>query len=101
MLKNSLKIKPSDVGRSITDFHLGLSEEELEKLIRTVTTKSVGVSQEVSGGQGRVYELHIQPYLTGDKKIDGAVLSFGITQNQPDVDGWCVRWILPIPPVAE
>ncbi|HTY75745.1 MAG TPA: CheR family methyltransferase, partial [Candidatus Nanoarchaeia archaeon] len=69
------KIKPSDLGRSITDFHLGLSEEDLEKLIRTVTTKFVGVSQEVSGGQGRVYELHIQPYLTGDKKVDGAVLS--------------------------
>jgi two-component system, chemotaxis family, CheB/CheR fusion protein len=69
------KIKPSDVGRSITDFHLGLSGEELEKAIRNVTTKLVANSQEVSGGQGRVYEMHIQPYLTVDKKVDGAVLS--------------------------
>ena len=69
------KIKPSDVGRSITDFQLGLSAEELEKAIRNVTTKFVAVTQEVSGGQGRVYEMHIQPYLTVDKKVDGAVLS--------------------------
>jgi len=69
------KIKPSDVGRSITDFHLGLSAEELEKAIRNVTTKFMAVTQEVSGGQGRVYEMHIQPYLTVDKKVDGAVLS--------------------------
>ena len=69
------KIKPSDVGRSITDFHLGLSAEELEKVIRNVTTKFVAATQEVSGGQGRVYEMHIQPYLTVDKKVDGAVLS--------------------------
>jgi len=69
------KIKPSDVGRSITDFHLGLSSEELEKAIRNVTTKLVATSQEVSGGQGRFYEMHIQPYLTADRKGDGAVLS--------------------------
>jgi two-component system CheB/CheR fusion protein len=69
------KIKPSDVGRSITDFHLGLSAEELEKAIRNVTTKLVAATKEVSGGQGRVYEMHIQPYLTVDKKVDGAVLS--------------------------
>ncbi len=69
------KIKPSDVGRSITDFQLGLSAEELEKAIRNVTTKLVAATKEVSGGQGRVYEMHIQPYLTVDKKVDGAVLS--------------------------
>jgi len=45
------KIKPSDVGRSITDFHLGLSAEELEKAIRSVTTKFVAATQEVSGGK--------------------------------------------------
>ncbi len=69
------KIKPSDVGHSITNFHLGLSPEELEKAIRNVTTKFVAATQEVSGGQGRVYEMRIQPYLTVDKKVDGAVLS--------------------------
>ena len=69
------KIKPSDVGRSITDFQLGLSAEELEKAIRKVTTKLEVVSQEVSGGQGRFYEMHIQPYLTEEQKVDGAVLS--------------------------
>jgi signal transduction histidine kinase len=69
------KIKPSDVGRSITDFHLGLSAEELEKAIRNVTTKFVAATKEVSGGHGRVYEMRIQPYLTVDKKVDGAVLS--------------------------
>jgi two-component system, chemotaxis family, CheB/CheR fusion protein len=69
------KIKPSDLGRSITDFHLGLSSEELERAIRDVTTKFVAATKEVSGGQGRVYEMRIQPYLTVDKRVDGAVLS--------------------------
>ena len=49
--------------------------EELEKAIRNVTTKSVAVTQEVSGGQGRVYDMHIQPYLIVEKKVDGGVLS--------------------------
>jgi len=47
----------------------------LEKAIRNVTTKFVAATKEVSGGQGRVYEMRIQPYLTVDKKVDGAVLS--------------------------
>ena len=47
----------------------------MEKAIRNVTTKLVAATKEVSGGQGRVYEMHIQPYLTVDKKVDGAVLS--------------------------
>jgi signal transduction histidine kinase len=47
----------------------------LEKAVRNVTTKLVAATLEVSGGHGRFYEMRIQPYLTVDKKVDGAVLS--------------------------
>jgi two-component system CheB/CheR fusion protein len=71
-----LKILPSDVGRSITIINLGVQVEGLEKTITDAITKLTVVNQEVAGFEGRLYEMRVRPYLTEEKKIDGAVLSF-------------------------
>ena len=71
-----LRILPSDVGRSITNVSPGVHIEDLEKTIMEVITKLTVVSREVAGVEGRWYEMRIRPYLTEEKKIDGAVLSF-------------------------
>jgi len=42
---------------------------------RNVTTKFVAATKEVQGVKVVFYEMRIQPYLTVDKKVDGAVLS--------------------------
>jgi two-component system CheB/CheR fusion protein len=71
-----LRILPSDVGRSIANVNPGVHIEDLEKSIAEVITNLKSVSREVEGVEGRCYEMRIRPYLTEEKKIDGAVLSF-------------------------
>jgi two-component system, chemotaxis family, CheB/CheR fusion protein len=71
-----LKISPSDVGRSITDFNLGVHDVDLGKTISNVTTKLTAVTQEVVCAEDRLCEMQVRPYLTEAKKIDGAVVSF-------------------------
>ena len=71
-----LKISPSDVGRSITDFNQGVHAVDLGKTISDVTTKLADVIQEVVCAEDRLCEMRVRPYLTEEKKIDGAVLSF-------------------------
>ena len=71
-----LKISPSDIGRPITDFNLGIHVVDLGKTISDVTTKLTDVIQEVACANNRLCEMRVRPYLTEEKKIDGAVASF-------------------------
>ncbi len=71
-----LKISPSDVGRSITDFNQGVHAVDLGKTISNVTTKLNAITQEVECAEDRLCEMQVRPYLTETKKIDGAVVSF-------------------------
>ena len=71
-----LKISPSDVGRSITNINSGVHIEDLEKTITDVITKLTPINQEVTCPEDRCYEMRVRPYLTEEKKVDGAVLSF-------------------------
>ena len=71
-----LKISPSDVGRSITDFNQGVHAVDLGKTISDVTSKLAGVIQEVACAEDHLCEMRVRPYLTEEKKIDGVVLSF-------------------------
>ena len=71
-----LRLSPSDVGRSIANIKLGVTVADLEKTIAQVITKLSALNQEVAGAEDRWYEMRIRPYLTEEKRIDGAVLSF-------------------------
>ncbi len=71
-----MRISPSDVGGSIANVTPGVHIEDLEKTITDVIDKLTPVSREVEGLEGRCYEMRVRPYLTEDKKIDGAFLSF-------------------------
>ena len=71
-----LKISPSDVGGSIVNITPGVHIENLGKIITQVIDKLTPISREVEGLEGHFYEMRIRPYLTEDKKIDGAFLSF-------------------------
>ena len=48
----------------------------MEKTITNVITKLTAINQEVTYAKDRLLEMRIRPYLSGEKKIDGAVLSF-------------------------
>jgi two-component system CheB/CheR fusion protein len=71
-----LKIMPSDVGHPITNVNMGVHGADLENTIADVITKLSVVNREVELTGGRPSEMRIRPYLTEEKKIDGAVLSF-------------------------
>jgi two-component system, chemotaxis family, CheB/CheR fusion protein len=69
-----LSLASTDVGRSIIDLNLKVPipdlEQSLTQVIETVTSKE----QEIQDRQGHWYALRIRPYMTGDNKIDGAVM---------------------------
>jgi two-component system CheB/CheR fusion protein len=71
-----LKISPSDVGQSITHVSLDIDVADLKKIIMDVITKLTPVIREVACSEDRLCEMQVRPYLTEEKKIDGAVLSF-------------------------
>jgi two-component system CheB/CheR fusion protein len=70
-----LKISPSDVGRLITGIKLAVHIENLEQTILDVISKLRVVTQEIEYDENRWCEMRVRPYLTADKKIDGAVIS--------------------------
>ncbi len=71
-----LRISPSDVGSSIANITPGVHIQDLDKTITEVIDKLTPVSREVEGLEDRCYEMRVRPYLTEDKRIDGAFLSF-------------------------
>jgi two-component system CheB/CheR fusion protein len=67
---------PTDVGRPITNIRLNIAVKEIEKLITEVITKLTTIKMDLQDNNGRWYELRIRPYITEEKRIDGAVISF-------------------------
>jgi two-component system, chemotaxis family, CheB/CheR fusion protein len=70
-----LNLLPADVGRPIDDIKPTLAIEHLDQKIAEVIDTVAPHEEEVQGREGRWYRLHIRPYMTVEKKIDGAVLS--------------------------
>ncbi len=76
LAQDALGLIPSDIGRSITNIRLNIPVKNLEQKILEVMTKLQATKTEVIDQNGKWYELHIRPYVTEGKKIDGAVVSF-------------------------
>ena len=70
-----LRIMPSDAEHPITDVRLAIQVKDLEKLLLTSIRKLSTVRHEIND-RNHWYQLRIRPYITGDKKIFGAVLTF-------------------------
>lgn len=89
MVDNGLKIRrftppaqeilgliPTDVGRPITNIRLNVTVKQIEKLITDVITKLSPTKLDIQDSTNKWYELRIRPYITEEKHIDGAVISF-------------------------
>ena len=63
---------PSDVGRPITDIKPALQVEDLGQLIGGVIDSLAPFEGDVRDLAGRSYSLRIRPYVTADRKIEGA-----------------------------
>ena len=70
-----LRLTSSDIEHSIVEIRLGIPTEELEKELSEVTTKLIIIRKEINA-KDRWYQMRIRPYITYEKKVGGAVLSF-------------------------
>ena len=71
-----LRLTPEDVGHSILGIRLGIPAEDLEKPLSAVIAKNELIRTEINAGKDRWYQMRIRSYITEEKKIGGAVLSF-------------------------
>ncbi len=73
--ESTLRISPTDVGRSIGDLRLSVDIPELEHLVREVIDTVTPREKEILGPDGRWYTMLIRPYRTFENQIDGAVVA--------------------------
>ncbi len=71
-----LRLLATDMGHKITDARLGIPLDNIEDLLLDVTNKLTHVRKEIKTEKNLWYQMRIRPYLTHDKKVNGAVLSF-------------------------
>ncbi|MEO8034128.1 MAG: PAS domain S-box protein, partial [Acidobacteriota bacterium] len=71
-----LGLVPADVGRPIRNLRLGVHVPDLEELIPAVVEKGGDVRREVQGDNGRWYAVHMRPFLTGERTIEGVLIAF-------------------------
>ncbi|PYV29079.1 MAG: hypothetical protein DMG24_00005, partial [Acidobacteria bacterium] len=70
-----LNLIPADVGRPVRDIRPSLDIPNLEALIAAVIDEVSNKELTVKGPDGSFYSLRLRPYLTVEKKVDGAVIS--------------------------
>jgi two-component system, chemotaxis family, CheB/CheR fusion protein len=69
-----INIRPTDVGRPISDIRLNLNIENLEPILHEVL-ETLGTRElEVQDRDGRWHLLRVRPYRTSENKIEGVVL---------------------------
>ncbi|HEY0162620.1 MAG TPA: PAS domain-containing protein, partial [Edaphobacter sp.] len=73
-MQRLLNIRPSDVGRSISEIRLQISIENIEPLLHDVL-ETLGTREvEVTDRDGRWHLLRIRPYRTAENRIEGLVV---------------------------
>ena len=68
------RLRPIDIGRPVSDFKLRIQVPDLDEILTEVLATLKIHEHEVEDIEGRCYLMRIQPYRTGDNRIDGAVL---------------------------
>ena len=68
------RLIPSDVGRKITDIRLNIPAESLENDLSTVIKNLQATKREIKADSDW-YQIRLRPYVTEEKKIQGAVIT--------------------------
>lgn len=71
-----LRLTQTDIEHPITEIRLGIPADKLKESLLAVVTKLSVIRKEINAGKDRWYQMRIRPYITQEKKIGGAVLSF-------------------------
>jgi two-component system CheB/CheR fusion protein len=80
-----LRLTALDIGHPITGIRLGIPAEDLEEPLSDAITKLSLVRKEINAGKDKWIQMRIRPYITQEKKIGGAVLSFS---NITEMKAW-------------
>ncbi len=75
-MQRLLSVRPSDIGRSITEIRLHLSIGDIEPILRDVLETLGTREEEVQDRDGRWYLLRVRPYRTSENKIEGLIILF-------------------------
>ena len=71
-----LRLLPGDVGRPLSHIRMGVHLPDLEESIAQVDKGVRDVWREVKAEDGRWYSVRILPFLTAERRIDGALVVF-------------------------
>jgi two-component system CheB/CheR fusion protein len=71
-----LRLTAQDIDHPITEIRLGIPTEDLQEPLSEAVTRLNIIRKEINAGKDHWYQMRIRPYVTQDKKIGGAVLSF-------------------------
>ncbi len=73
-IQRLLSVRPTDIGRPISEIRLQLSIDNIEPMLREVMETLSTREIEVQDLDGRWFSLRVRPYRTSDDKIEGLVL---------------------------
>ena len=71
-----LNLIPTDIGRPVGDLKPNVPVPDLDRLIGEAIDSVQTIEREARDADGRWYLLRIRPYMTRDRKIEGAVLIY-------------------------
>jgi two-component system, chemotaxis family, CheB/CheR fusion protein len=71
-----LRLTSQDIDHSIVNIRLGIPVEDLEQPLDRVINNKESVRKEIYAGKNSWFQTRIRPYLTEEKTVGGAVLSF-------------------------
>lgn len=74
--EHMMTVIPTDVGRPIGDIKSNVGVPDLEELLVRVIETSEITEREVRDRSGHWYMMHLRPYRTSDRKIDGAIIVY-------------------------
>lgn len=72
--RRAFNLLPSDVGRSLEHINSALTIDGIAAVIETVIATVQPWEREVRDREGRWWVVRVQPFRTGDNRIDGATL---------------------------
>jgi two-component system CheB/CheR fusion protein len=76
MAEKLLNLIPADVGRRLTDMRPNVEIPDVGGLVQGVIETVTPRHLQVHDAQGRTYSMHVRPYKTRDRRIDGVVITW-------------------------
>ena len=70
------RLIPSDVGRILSDITSDFDTRNIAHMVLEVTSSLVPFKETILASEERWFEATIMPYVTQEKQVDGAVLTF-------------------------